>query len=141
MDELKGKVRKLETTKNINKKDTSTKNDNYHHSIQKRASNALSTRESCQSASLFCTFYYPDHPDSNRIRKEKYSATVDEFKKDPSKVNGIPTSCKDLQLLGHELNGLYSIKTTQPDNEGAKIETVFCDFQSPSTNLNGMYPY
>jgi len=68
----------------------------------------------------------------------KYSGTVDELKKDPSKVKGIPTSCKDLQLLGHELNGLYSIKTTQPDNQGEKIETVFCDFQSSSANLSGI---
>jgi len=109
--------------------------------MQKRATNTSSRiRESCQSASLFCTFYYPDHPDSNRKRKGKYSATVDEFKKDPSiKVKGIPTSCKDIQLLGHELNGLYSIKTTKPDNQGAKIQTVFCNFQSSSANLTSIY--
>jgi len=137
MDELKLKVSKLETTKNTNNSEDTTKtNNNRHHSIQKRAP---STRESCQSASLFCTFYYPDHPDSNRTRKGKYSATVDESKKDPSKVKGIPTSCKDLQLLGHKLNGLYSIKTTQPDNQRAKIETVFCDFQSSSANLNSIF--
>jgi len=135
MDELKGKVSKLETTKNTNNEDTIKTQNNNHHRIQKRAS---STRESCQSASLFCTFYYPDHPDSKSTRKGKYSARVDDLKKDPSKVKGIPTSCKDLQLLGHELNGLYSIKATQPDNQGAKIETVFCDFQSSSANLSGI---
>jgi len=135
MDELKGKVSKLGTTKNTNNEDSNETNNHHHHSIQKRAS---STRESCQSASLFCTFYYPDHPDAKSTRKGEYSATVDELKKDPSKVKGIPTSCKDLQLLGHELNGLYSIKTTQPDKQGAKIETVFCDFQSSSANLSGI---
>ncbi len=37
-------------------------------------------------------------------------------------LNEFPTSCKDLWLIGHTLNGLYSIK-------GEKmIETVYCDF-------------
>jgi hypothetical protein len=35
---------------------------------------------------------------------------------------GIPTSCKDLWLLGYYLSGLYSIKGA------AMIETVYCDF-------------
>jgi len=56
MDQLKGKVSKLETTKNTNNEDTNETNNHHHHSIQKRAS---PTRESCQSASLFCAFYYP----------------------------------------------------------------------------------
>lgn len=37
-------------------------------------------------------------------------------------VMGIPTSCKDLWLLGYYLSGLYSIKGA------AMIETVYCDF-------------
>ncbi len=41
----------------------------------------------------------------------------------------MPTSCKDLQLLGHKLNGFYSIKAIRPE-QGTKIETVFCNFQS-----------
>ena len=134
VDELKGKVNRLEITRNTNNEDATKTHNSYHHSIEKRANNASSKRESCQSASLFCTFYYPDHPDSNRKIKGKYSATVNELKKDPSKVKGIPTSCKDLRLLGHQLNGLYSVKTTQP-NQSPKIETVFCDFQSSSPVL------
>ena len=110
--------------------------------MQKRETNELpSSKLSCQSGSLFCTFYYPDHPDTNRNRKgNKYSGTVNELIRDPGKVKGIPSSCKDLQLLGHELNGLYSIKRFQPaNNQGTnKIETVFCDFQSPSAALNSI---
>ena len=35
---------------------------------------------------------------------------------------GLPTSCEDLWLIGHTLNGFYSII-------GAKmIESVYCDF-------------
>jgi hypothetical protein len=43
----------------------------------------------------------------------------------------LPTSCEDLMLIGHTLNGFYSIK-------GAKmIESVYCDFtQLPSDASN-----
>ena len=56
------------------------------------------------------------------------------------KFKGMPTSCMDLQLAGHKLNGFYLIKTTtQPSGQATnnKIETVFCDFQPNSTDLNG----
>lgn len=46
------------------------------------------------------------------------------------KIKGMPASCKDLQVLGHKLSGFYSIKKSQPKQGIAKIETVFCDFQS-----------
>ena len=37
-------------------------------------------------------------------------------------LNGFPTSCEDLWLIGHTLNGFYSIK-------GEKmIESVYCDY-------------
>jgi len=38
------------------------------------------------------------------------------------KVTGIPTSCRDLYIIGHIFNDLYSIK------KNGKVETVFCDF-------------
>ncbi len=42
-------------------------------------------------------------------------------------LNGFPTSCEDLLLIGHTLNGFYSIKGTK------MIESVYCDFtQLPS---------
>jgi hypothetical protein len=37
-------------------------------------------------------------------------------------LTGLPTSCEDLWLIGHTLNGVYSVK-------GAKMmESVYCDF-------------
>ena len=37
-------------------------------------------------------------------------------------INGLPSSCGDLKMIGHTLNGLYSVK-------GEKmIESVYCDF-------------
>jgi len=106
------------------------------HEIRKRQTNSSkSTRPFCENSSSLCTFFYPDHPDAGR-KKGNYSSTVtNEMLKDPIKVKGAPSSCKDLQILGHKLNGLYLIKTSQP-NQATKIETVFCDFQS-SNALNG----
>jgi hypothetical protein len=44
-----------------------------------------------------------------------------------SSLTEFPTSCEDLWLIGHTLNGFYSIKGTQ------MIESVYCDFtQLPS---------
>ena len=76
----------------------------------------------CESSSALCTHFYPDHPDVKPKIKEKFKE--------------IPTSCKDLHELGHKLNGLHLIKTTNPSNE-TKIETVFCDFLS-SKNVTGI---
>ncbi len=44
-------------------------------------------------------------------------------------INGLPSSCGDLKLIGHTLNGLYSVM-----GSAAKIESVFCDFsQTPES--------
>jgi len=104
----------------------------HHHEIHKRQSNtSKSTRPFCENSASLCTFLYPDHPDAGR-KKGNYSSTVpNEMLQDPTKVKGVPSSCKDLQLLGHKLNGLYLIKKIQP-NQRNKIETVFCNFQSPN---------
>ncbi len=53
-------------------------------------------------------------------------------------VIGMPTNCKDLQLLGHRLNGFYSVKTQLPNQISGKIETVYCDFHQASSNLKGI---
>jgi hypothetical protein len=37
-------------------------------------------------------------------------------------INGLPSSCADLKLIGHTLNGFYSVMGS------AKMESVFCDF-------------
>ncbi len=112
--------------------------ENQHqHEIQKRQTN--SKRPFCEYSGSLCTFFYPDHPDAGP-KKGSYSPTTsNEMLQDPSKVKGAPSSCEDLQLLGHQLNGLYLIKTSEP-NQGTKIETVFCDFQSP-TAPSGIVTY
>ena len=37
-------------------------------------------------------------------------------------INGLPSSCDDLKIIGHTLNGFYSIAGS------AMIESVYCDF-------------
>ena len=37
-------------------------------------------------------------------------------------INGLPSSCDDLKIIGHTLNGFYSIVGS------AMMESVYCDF-------------
>lgn len=46
----------------------------------------------------------------------------------------IPTSCQDLNLLGHTLSGFYSVQGNKPTV--TKLQTIYCNFQ-PSTNKTG----
>ena len=43
-------------------------------------------------------------------------------------VNGLPSSCSDLKLIGHTLNGFYSIAGS------AMMESVYCDFSKLPTD-------
>ncbi len=49
-------------------------------------------------------------------------------------IIGPPTSCKDLNQLGHTLNGIYLIKTNRSKSatKSKIINAVFCDFQPNS---------
>jgi hypothetical protein len=54
-------------------------------------------------------------------------------------ITEFPTSCEDLLLIGHTLNGFYSIK-------GEKmIESVYCDFtqlpDDPSKLFKNYFPF
>jgi hypothetical protein len=40
----------------------------------------------------------------------------------------MPTSCKDLELMGQKINGIFLVKGT------IKIDAVFCDFDPNSNN-------
>jgi hypothetical protein len=37
-------------------------------------------------------------------------------------INGLPSSCADLKMIGHTLSGIYSVMGS------AKMESVYCDF-------------
>jgi hypothetical protein len=61
-----------------------------------------------------------------REKNERTAAATDSVPSSnyPSAVaiNGLPSSCGDLKMIGHTLNGFYSIMGS------AKMESVFCDF-------------
>jgi hypothetical protein len=43
-------------------------------------------------------------------------------------INGLPSSCDDLKMIGHTLNGFYSIVGL------AMMESVYCDFSKLSSD-------
>jgi hypothetical protein len=43
-------------------------------------------------------------------------------------INGLPSSCGDLKMIGHSLNGFYSIAGS------AMMESVYCDFSKLPTD-------
>ncbi len=71
-----------------------------------------------------------------REKNERTAATATDFNSVPISnnqsavfINGMPSSCGDLKLIGHTLNGLYSVM-----GSAAKMESVFCDFsQTPES--------
>jgi len=107
--------------------------DRHEHEIQKRQANGRKPAPTvCENSSSFCTYFHPDHPDAGRKRGNYTPTITNPMIEGLSKVNGIPTSCEDLQQIGHILSGLYLIQATRPNQE-AKIETVFCNFATPTT--------
>jgi hypothetical protein len=44
-------------------------------------------------------------------------------------INGLPSSCGDLKMIGHTLNGFYSIAGS------AMMESVYCDFSKLPSDL------
>ncbi len=62
----------------------------------------------------------------SREKNERSAAATDSvpISNNPSAVaiNGLPSSCADLNTIGHTLNGFYSVMGS------AKMESVYCDF-------------
>ena len=43
-------------------------------------------------------------------------------------INGLPSSCDDLKIIGHTLNGFYSVVGS------TMMESVYCDFSKLPTD-------
>ena len=61
--------------------------------------------------------------------KNERTAAANHFESAPMRsnqsavaINGLPSSCGDLKMIGHTLNGFYSIAGS------VMMESVFCDF-------------
>jgi hypothetical protein len=67
--------------------------------------------------------------------KNERTAAANHFESAPMRsnesavaINGLPSSCDDLKMIGHTLNGIYSIAGS------AMMESVFCDFSKLSSD-------
>jgi len=135
VDELKQKVVRLEATN-----DQRANKDHRHTAGKQKRQAKQGSLSVCKSSSSLCTHFHPDHPDARPRKSNSYGVAAEtntEMVQDQSnnvKI-GMPTSCKDLQLLGHKLNGFYSVKSSQPNEKGTKMETIYCDFQSDSNGF------
>jgi hypothetical protein len=73
-----------------------------------------------------------------REKNERTAAATDSVpsSNNPSAVaiNGLPSSCEDLKMIGHSLNGFYFVMGP------AKIECVYCDFTKPLVDA-GKYSF
>jgi hypothetical protein len=65
----------------------------------------------------------------SRGKNERTAATATDFKSVPISnnqsaisINGLPSSCADLKMIGHIWSGFYSVMGS------AKMESVYCDF-------------
>jgi hypothetical protein len=60
-----------------------------------------------------------------REKNERIAAADSNFvliNQSPVAINGLPSSCGDLKMIGHSLNGFYSVMGS------AMMESVYCDF-------------
>ena len=57
-----------------------------------------------------------------------------DMKKPTGSSNIVPNSCDDLQIIGHTLNGFYSVQGR--DENTNRIETIFCNFSEISTKTS-----
>ena len=68
--------------------------------------------------------------------KNERTAAANHFESDPMRsnqsavaINGLPSSCDDLKIIGHTLNGFYSVMGL------AMMESVYCDFSKLPSDL------
>jgi hypothetical protein len=65
------------------------------------------------------------------LLREKNERTAASANQSAVAINGLPSSCDDLKIIGHTLNGFYSIAGS------AMMESVYCDFSKlPSDPSN-----
>ncbi len=85
-----------------------------------------------QQDSLFKTCF-------SREKNERTTAATDSvsISSNPSAVaiNGLPSSCEDLKMIGHTLNGFYSVMGS------AMMESVFCDFTKLPDDAGKCYKF
>ena len=62
------------------------------------------------------------------LLQEKNERTAAAANQSAVAINGLPSSCGDLKLIGHLWSGIYSIEGS------SMMESVYCDFSNPSSD-------
>jgi len=78
-----------------------------------------------------CSCYYS----KQQTTSLQIELSIDEITKNASSENGMgPSSCEDLQFIGHTIKGFYLIRSNSK-----KMKIVFCEFKNPLVNetING----
>ena len=75
-----------------------------------------------------CLFLYPDYPDIP-LFNSKTNKTFTENNGSCENCLLGPTSCSDLQLIGHKLEGFYMVRLN-----AKKVRIVYCDFNLAVAN-------
>lgn len=98
----------------------------------------VSKKAHCSDSSSFCTYFFPDHPDSKLTKlNNNYSKITNNQSvlnnSNEQNFTGPPTNCKELNLLGHTLNGYYLVNGTGKNVK--KIVTVYCNFKDLNNSM------
>ena len=143
---LKGRLEKLENAPSFseNPNDASTQ-IRTKVSVKNRREAAVSKLTSskqsifCAGSSKRCTFFYPDNPDIilKSVRSGFLGKNVQNYfngsQEYQQNLNRQPTNCKELQHIGHNLDGFYLVKGNEANVN--KIQIVYCNFQEEKGNM------
>lgn len=66
-----------------------------------------------------------------REKKQKFEEDNKDQENQPIKFYGPATSCIELGMLGHTLNGYYIVKSNREQSISNKIQMVYCRFKTP----------
>ena len=108
-------------------------------SKQKRQANEINknSKKVCSDSSRLCTYYFPDHPDAKAVDKSSVASRMKTIEtvanSNDTKVSGPPTSCKDLNQIGHALDGYYLVRKTYEKKN--KMQAIYCNFKQLTGNF------
>ncbi len=127
--------------KNKLKTKNEPEDEQIDHKRNKRDETAVDKASTCFTLNQFCSTFAETYPDAKRLTKsptpsvsntptEITTSTTkspnNDFTMETNQRPLMPTSCQDLQMVGHSINGFYSVSNP----EAKKIEIIFCDFKS-----------
>ncbi len=135
---LKGRLERLENEPSF------SGNPNHESGVKNRreaGSQLASTKQEmvCAGSSKRCTFFYPDNPDvvintrDSSFLVKNLQQYVNKSLENQQNLNRQPTNCKELQYIGHTLDGFYLVKGNEANAN--KIQVVYCNFQEENGRM------